>query len=171
VEADLGAVLIKSRQAQEGLQHMQKAVEMAPDFADGHSYLGTALAKMGRFNEAIEEIQTAIKLVPSSAEYQFNLGFIFKLRTDYTRAASSFEKSVQLSEGKNSQCLAELAEAYDKSGRSAQAVEAAQQVLELAIQEHDHSNWRCSCGGNWRATSVTRQRRSRSSELRMRQTG
>jgi tetratricopeptide (TPR) repeat protein len=44
------------------LQHMQKAVEMAPDFADGHSYLGTALAKMGRFDEAIEEIQTAIKV-------------------------------------------------------------------------------------------------------------
>jgi Flp pilus assembly protein TadD len=137
VEADLGAVLLESGRAQEGLEHMQKAVEMAPDFADGHSYLGTALAKVGRFDEAIEQMQTAINLVPSSAEYQFNFGFVFKLHGDYARAATAFEKAVELSEGKNSQCLAELAEAYDKSGRSPEALAAAQRALELAMQEHD----------------------------------
>jgi Flp pilus assembly protein TadD len=137
VEADLGAALSENGQAQEGYEHMRKAVEMAPDFADGHSYLGTALAKMGRMDEAVAELQKAIALSPASVEYHFNLGFVLGLRGDFAGAVASFQKSVELSEGKDRRCLAALADAYDKAGRSAEAIQSAHQALDLAIQEHD----------------------------------
>ena len=137
VEAVFGAALAESGQIEEGLQHMRKAVELSPDFARAHSYLGTALAKTGRFEEAIEQMRAAINLVPNSLEYEFSLGFIRKLGGDYAGAAAAFEKSVELSKGKNARCLAELAEAYDKLGRFPEAVATAQRALELAVQEHD----------------------------------
>ncbi len=137
VEANLGAALFENGQAQEGYEHMRKAVDMAPDFADGHNYLGTALAKMGRMEEAVAELQKAIALSPASVEDRFNLGFVLGLRGDFAGAVGAFQKCVELSEGKDRRCLAALADAYDKTGRPAEAIQSAHQALELAIQEHD----------------------------------
>jgi Flp pilus assembly protein TadD len=137
VEADLGAVLFQNGQAQEGYEHMRKAVDMAPDFADGHTYLGTALAGMGRMDEAVAELQKAIALSPASVEARFNLGLVLGLRGDFAGAVGAFQKCVELSEGKDRRCLAALADAYDKTGRSAEAIQSAHQALDLAMQEHD----------------------------------
>ncbi len=137
VEADLGAALFENRQTEEGFEHLRKAIEMAPDFPDAHNELGTALAKTGRINEAIEELQKAITLLPTSVEYRYNLGFVLGLRGNYADAVETLQKAVELSEGKDLRCLAALAYAYDKTGNSAEAIQAAQQALDLAVQEHD----------------------------------
>ena len=137
VEADLGAALFELGQIPEALDHLQKAVAMAPDFPDAHSYLGVALAKMGRFDEAIAQLQAAISLVPTSVEYRFNLGSVLLLRHDYPAAIDAFQKSVELSDSKDPRCLAALADAYHQAGQSTAAVQAAQQALALAVQNHD----------------------------------
>jgi Flp pilus assembly protein TadD len=59
------------------------------------------------------------------------------MRKDSAGAVSAFQKAVDLSEGKDPRCLAALADAYEKSGRSTQAIQSAQQALDLAIQGHD----------------------------------
>jgi Flp pilus assembly protein TadD len=136
-EADLGTVLSENGQTEEGYAHLRKAVDMAPDFADGHNELGTALAKMGRMDEAVEELQKAVTLIPTSVEYRYNFGFVLGLHGDDAGAVAVFQKAVELSEGKDWRCLAALASEYDKTGRSAEAVQSAQQALDLAVQEHD----------------------------------
>jgi Flp pilus assembly protein TadD len=136
-QADLGTVLYQTGQTQEGYQLLRKAVQTAPDFPDGHNQLGTVLAKMGRMDEAVAQLQKAISLAPTSVEYQFNLGFVLMLRKDAAGAVPVFQKTVELSEGKDPRCLAALADAYEKSGRSTQAIQSAQQALDLAIQGHD----------------------------------
>jgi Flp pilus assembly protein TadD len=108
-----------------------------PEFPPAHNQLGTALAKMGRMDEAVAQIRTAIALDPSSVEYQFDLGFILGLRKEYPGSLAAFQKAVELSQGKDARCLAALADAYDKTGHSAQAIQSAQQALDLALQEHD----------------------------------
>jgi Flp pilus assembly protein TadD len=110
---------------------------MNPGFADGHNYLATALAKMGRVDEATDEVQKAIALSPSSAEYRYNLGFALELRGDLAGAVEAFQKSVELSQAKDARCLAALADAYDKAGRFPEAIQAARQAVDLAVQEHD----------------------------------
>jgi Flp pilus assembly protein TadD len=136
-EADLGSVLFETGQTQEGYEHLRKAVEMAPDFPDGHNQMGTALAKMGRMDEAVDELRKAITLLPTSVEYRFNLGFVLGLRGDFPGAVAALQKAVELSEGKDWRCLAALADAYNRAGRSAEAIQSAHQALDLALQEHD----------------------------------
>ena len=136
-EAALGVALFRDGEAEEGYQHLQKAVEMDPGFADGHNELATALAKMGRVDEAIAEVQKAIAVNPSSAEYRYNLGFALELRGDLAGAVETFQKSVELSRGKDVRCLAALADAYDKAGRFPDAIQAARQAVDLAVQKND----------------------------------
>jgi Flp pilus assembly protein TadD len=136
-ETDMGTVLFDNGHAEEGFEHLQKAVAMAPDFPDGHNHLGLALASMHRFDEAVEQLQKAIELLPASVEFRFNLGYILEWRGDFAGAIAPLQKSVELSEGKNWHCLAELARAFDKTGRSAEAVLSAHKALDLAVQEQD----------------------------------
>jgi protein O-GlcNAc transferase len=136
-ETDMGTVLFDNGHAEEGFQHLQKAVNMAPGFPDGHNHLGLALATMQRFDEAVEQLQKAIELLPDSVEFRFNRGYILESRGDFAGAIAPLQKSVELSEGRNWHCLAELARAYDKTGRSAEAVESARKALDLAVEERD----------------------------------
>jgi Flp pilus assembly protein TadD len=129
--------LFDNGHAEEAFEHLQKAVAMAPDFPDGHNHLGLALASMHRFDEAVEQLQKAIELLPASVEFRFNLGYILEWRGDFAGAIAPLQKSVELSEGKNWHCLAELARAFDKTGRSAEAVLSAHKALDLAVQEQD----------------------------------
>jgi Flp pilus assembly protein TadD len=116
---------------------LRKAVTLAPDFPDGHNNLGWELAKTGSMEEAVNELQKAIALRPTSVEYRFNLGYVMTLRADFDGAVAAFEKAVELSDGKDSHCLAALADAYNKSGHSAEAIQAARHALDLALQQHD----------------------------------
>jgi tetratricopeptide (TPR) repeat protein len=136
-ETDMGTVLFDTGHTQEGFEDLRKAVEMAPDFPEGHSHFGLALAKMNRMDEAIEQFQKAIALNPKSTEYRFNLGYVLKSRGDFAAAVAPLREAVDLSEGKSWQCLAELADAYHQTGRSAEAIQSERQALDLAVQEHD----------------------------------
>ena len=136
-ETDLGTVLFDSGHSQEGYDHLRKAVDMAPAFPVGHNHLGLALIKMGRMHEAAEQFQIAITLVPTSAEYRFNLGYVLESRGDFAGAVAPLEKSVELSKGRDWRSLTELAKAYNKTGRSAEAIQSARQALDLAVQEQD----------------------------------
>jgi tetratricopeptide (TPR) repeat protein len=84
----------------------------------------------------VDQLQKAIALLPTSAEYRFNLGFALESSGDYAAAVAPLQKSVELSNGRNLRFLAELAKAYDKTGRFAEAVQAAQQALDLAVKQH-----------------------------------
>jgi Flp pilus assembly protein TadD len=82
-------------------------------------------------------LQQAIVLEPRSAEFRFNLGFVLESRGDFAAAVAPLQKAVELSHGKNSRFLAELARAYDKTGHRAEAVKAAQEALDRATEDHD----------------------------------
>jgi Flp pilus assembly protein TadD len=110
---------------------------MAPDSPGGHNQLGLALAKMGRMNEAADQLQIAISLRPASVEYRFNLGYVMAVRGDSVGAVATFQRAVELSGVKDWRCLAALADAYDKAGRPAEAIQSAHEALDLVRKEHN----------------------------------
>jgi Flp pilus assembly protein TadD len=61
---------------------------------------------------------------------------------DYAGAIAPLEKSVELSQGKNVRILSELARAYSRTGRFAEAKQAARQALDLAVQAQDEQTAR-----------------------------
>jgi tetratricopeptide (TPR) repeat protein/Tol biopolymer transport system component len=136
-ETDLGTVLFDGGNRQEGMEHLQRAVNLDPKLPDSHNHLGLALAESGQVDAAVEQLQRAIELLPASVEYRFNLGYVLESRGDFSAAVEPLEKAVELSESRNWHCLAELARAWDHTGRSAQAVEAERKALDLAMQEHN----------------------------------
>jgi Flp pilus assembly protein TadD len=136
-ETDLGTVLFDSGNQPEGMEHLQRAVNLDPKLPDSHNHLGLALAESGQVDAAVEQLQKAIELLPTSVEYRFNLGYVLESRGDFSAAVEPLEKAVELSESRNWHCLAELARAWDHTGRSAQAVEAERKALDLAVQEHN----------------------------------
>ena len=52
------------------------------------------------------------------------------------------QKAVELSHGKNSRFLSELAKTYSLTGQFAEAVRSAQQALDVAEQAHDEESAR-----------------------------
>ena len=136
-ETDLGAVLFDNGHPQEGFEHLQKAVALDASFPDGHNHLGLALLKMDKSGEAIEQFEKAIALLPASAEYRFNLGSALNASGDFAAAVAPLQESVKLSEGKNVQCLVELAKAYYHTGQLTAAIQSVRQALDVAAQQHD----------------------------------
>jgi Flp pilus assembly protein TadD len=134
VEADLGVELFEKGLSAEGIEHLRKAVERAPNFADGHSKLGTALAKAGQPREAVAHFENAVELSPDSVEYRFNLAYALGSQGRFADAIPHLEKAVQLSGGKDWRCLAALGAAYSKLGRPSDAIKAARQALDLAVE-------------------------------------
>jgi Flp pilus assembly protein TadD len=136
-EANLGAVLLEKGETQAAYEHLHKAVTMAPDLAEGHSKLAAVLAKLGRLDEAIAQMQQAVMIAPGSVEYNFSLGVLLNGRGDSAGAVAALEKAVTLSESRDWRCLAALAEAYEKAGRAADAVQSVRKALAVVVQEHD----------------------------------
>ena len=59
------------------------------------------------------------------------------MHADFAQAVSALEKAVSLSQGREPQFLAALADGYSKAGRPADAVQSARRALDLALQFHD----------------------------------
>ena len=136
-EMQIGIVRARQGQTQQALDHLRKAVEMAPQFAEAHNALGWELAQNGQLDQAVAQLQKAVALMPTSAEYYLNLGYILELHGDSLASMSALEKSVDLSESKDWQSLAALAEAYNRAGRSSDAIQLASRAVALAVQSHD----------------------------------
>ena len=62
---------------------------------------------------------------------------MLELRGDFAAALASLQKAVELSESKNGQFLAELANTYFKTGNSTEAIQSAHKALDLAAQTHN----------------------------------
>jgi Flp pilus assembly protein TadD len=135
-ELRLGDLLFE-KDTEEAYEHLRRATEMDPELSNARYGLGMAAAKLGRLDEAVEQLKAAVTLLPTSVDNHLALGFVLDLRGDLDGAVAAYRKAVELSGGRSWQPLAVLAEACGKAGRSAEAVQAARQALDLALQEHD----------------------------------
>jgi Tfp pilus assembly protein PilF len=134
---DMATLLSETDREREALEEFRKASDLEPGNTLYIEHLAVSLALNGDRNGAVAQFQKAIALLPASAEYRFNFGFALATNGDYAAAMAPLEKAVELSKGRNARFLAELAEAYDKTGRFAEAVKAAQQALDLAVRQHN----------------------------------
>jgi len=105
-----------------------------PNFLD---HLAVSLALNGDSDGAIEQLSKAIAVDPGSVEYRFNIAYVLESRGDFVGAIPPLEKAVALSRGKDWRCLAELAKVYDKVGRTADAIPAVRQALDLAVKQNN----------------------------------
>jgi tetratricopeptide (TPR) repeat protein len=76
-----GLDLLNCGEPEEAVIPLEKALDAAPDFADGHVALGIAYAMVGKIYPAIDHLQKSAELEPENFYAQFKLGQLyFKLR-------------------------------------------------------------------------------------------
>jgi Flp pilus assembly protein TadD len=137
VEADLGVALFDGGRPEQAIEHLRKAVELDPENAETRNKFGSILAKTGRLDEGLDHLKKAVALNPNSIEYQFNLGYVLGEKRDFAEAVPHMERAVELSEGKEWQSLSMLGAAYYQAGRRADAVQAVQRALEVAVRQNN----------------------------------
>ncbi len=134
---NLGTLLSGAGRPAEAAEEYRRASELSPEDTLFLEHLGVMLVVTGDPAGGIEKLQKAIELQPGEADYRFNLGFVLESRGDFAAAVAPLEKAVELSHASNARFLAELASAYDKTGRLTEAIHSAQQALDLLEQAHD----------------------------------
>ena len=67
----LGSILETTGPSGAGIPHLQKAIDLRPDFELARRQLITALIKSGRFPEAIRLCEESLAILPDSAELHF----------------------------------------------------------------------------------------------------
>jgi tetratricopeptide (TPR) repeat protein len=70
---DLGAVLGRWGKTPEAIEHLEKSLRIAPDFAEAHCNLGVALEQAGRMQEAVAQYEQALRIRPNIPAAHNNL--------------------------------------------------------------------------------------------------
>jgi tetratricopeptide (TPR) repeat protein len=119
------------------VEHIQKALETDPEFADANNMLGIVLARAGKLDDGIAHLEKAVANTPDSPEYRFNLGRLLAAHGRFADAIPHFEQAVKLSGGEEPQSLEMLAAMYAEVGRFAQAAEVAHRALDVAVRANN----------------------------------
>jgi tetratricopeptide (TPR) repeat protein len=99
---NLGGVLVrrgKPEEQQEAIEHLEKAVSLAPKYAPAHGSLGYAYYLQGRNEDAIHELSLAVELAPGMGLAQCQLGQALATRGDLDEAIERFHKTLRLMPG------------------------------------------------------------------------
>jgi tetratricopeptide (TPR) repeat protein len=91
----LGTVLVDGGRVSEGIQELQKALRIKPDYADGQAQLGNALLQAGRVQEAKEHYEQALRIRPDHADAHNNLGNIFLQEGKLGDAIEQYQQALQ----------------------------------------------------------------------------
>ena len=77
------------------IEHLEKVIELAPDFPRAHLALGKALLQEGKAADAVAALQNAVKLDPDSGEANYQLGLAL------VRVGRKEEAAAQLKKGRD----------------------------------------------------------------------
>ncbi|MDD1730182.1 MAG: tetratricopeptide repeat protein, partial [Methanospirillum sp.] len=101
---------------------MDKAIALSPTKFQAWRVKVLALSKLKKNDEAIATLNYALKLYPESIILWYTLGDIYLLElTDYEQAEEAYQKALAIDEG-DTHSLINLAFAFDKTGKSEEAL-------------------------------------------------
>jgi tetratricopeptide (TPR) repeat protein len=104
-QRNLGSLLLKRRQLDDAIFHLQASLKIRPDAGPGrndrdnarvHYNLGKALDQKGLMNEAASHYRKAVELWPDYADGQYNLGMALFREGRVDEAIACWQKSLEL---------------------------------------------------------------------------
>jgi tetratricopeptide (TPR) repeat protein len=78
------------------VDHLQKALQIYPDFVEAHAALGLRFIQLGEYQKALTEQETALALDPRSAQTHQNLSFTLLLLDRNQEAEAEARESLDL---------------------------------------------------------------------------
>ena len=137
---NLGMALFQRGRVDEAIAHFRSALEGDSTVADIHNNLGALLVHKGQFQEAIAQYQKALELKPDYPGACNNFAWVLAtcpqpaIRNG-ARAVELARRANQLAGGGNLIILRTLAAAYAEAVRFPEAIETANQALQLAMAQ------------------------------------
>ena len=125
----LGQVLADRGDVDGGIAELERAIRIRPQYWRHYNALGLVHYRAGRYREALEPYRRASGLQPSAAGPFQMLGNIHYQLGDIDEAIGNYEHAVRL--GTNAAAYANLALAYYRRMRYAEALKAYQQALDV----------------------------------------
>ncbi len=93
---NLGLIYAKRGKLDEGIDHLQTAVRLKPDYFEAHNNLGVSFINKGRLEEAEEHLTIALKLKPDYAEAYNNLGILYEMKGSFDDAVKEYQSAIEL---------------------------------------------------------------------------
>jgi tetratricopeptide (TPR) repeat protein len=126
----LGALYDEMKDKQASMAEMRRAIELNPANAAALNYLGYTYAEQGtNLDEAEELIRRALAIDPNDGFYVDSLAWVFYQRGDYSKAIEHLERAIELA-GEDPTITEHLADAYQKVGKSTEALNLYQEALQ-----------------------------------------
>ncbi len=111
-----GRVLLKEKEWALAAYHFERAVAVAPTYADARAYLGHALDQMGYPAEAREQLRQAVALAPNSPTAHLLLGLHYDRLGQLAAARAEYEAAYDLDPHNPATCI-EIGETWAAESR------------------------------------------------------
>ena len=140
-QSAMANVAYKEDRVDDGIAHSRRAIELAPDFAEGYNALGVGLAREGRSSDAIAAYEQALALKPEFDEAEDNLGVALAQQGDAAAAIAHYARALEIN-ANSSNAQVNWGNALVRLGHPDQAIEHYQAALRLRPDNADaHHNW------------------------------
>jgi tetratricopeptide (TPR) repeat protein len=118
----LGTLLADRGHSSEGIQVLQKSLQIKPDYADGQEELGHALLLAGKPREAMEHYEQSVRIKPDNADAQNALGVMLTKQGRLLEAIAHYEQALRVRPD-FAGAHYNLGVALEQSGRIQEAIE------------------------------------------------
>ena len=135
--ANFALALSQTGKPDEAIANYRKSLALDSSNAGVQADLGALLAERGQAVEGFEHLQKAVALKPESAAVHKKLASALVQSGRAADAIPELQKSVELSGGRDWQAYDMLSDAYGKTGRTEEAIEAARRALDTAQSLQD----------------------------------
>jgi tetratricopeptide (TPR) repeat protein len=142
VHYNLANILTAQGRFDEAIEHYRRALEQMPDSIHAHYQLALLLQNRGEFAAAVAQFEKVLELDPKHITAQNDLAWLLATCPDNSvhngeKAVELAQQAVQLSSGRSPEILDTLAAAYAAAGRFPEAVETANQALNLSATQNN----------------------------------
>jgi len=127
----LGKCLARQGAPERARACLERATEVAPDFADAHLFLGALLRLHHELEAASDHLELAVHFAPESVDAKFELACVCGLQGNLTEAEAILRQAIEVDPGHLPSTL-ELATLLEKQNRIDEALEFAERALTLA---------------------------------------
>ena len=134
---NLAKALLQKGHVTDALIHYRKLLELQPDNIEVHNIVGTVLIQQGRIREGVEEWQKVLEIQPDNGNALSNVAWVLATSPDDSlrdgaKAVQLAEQAMRISGRRIPLLFRTLAAAYAERGQFSEAIQTAQQGIELA---------------------------------------
>jgi len=95
-EFDRATKAWKDGRPDEAVAHLQRALEIYPDYLKAHNDLGTYFLSQGKLGDAATELRAAVRIDPKAFNPRLNLGIVLVQQRDFKGGAENLDSALSL---------------------------------------------------------------------------